>query len=38
MRFEDMGVWKRSSCLSVDIYWQLIDLKDYGFKVSCLMA
>ncbi len=32
MRFEDMDVWKRSSSLSVDIYRQLIDLKDYGFK------
>lgn len=32
MRFEDMDVWKRSSSLSVDIYRQLIDLKDFGFK------
>lgn len=32
MRFEDMDVWKSSSSLSVDIYRQLIDLKDYAFK------
>jgi|GEM_PF-6993136 len=38
MRFENMDVWKCSSRLSADIYRQLIDLKDYGFKVSCLMA
>ncbi len=32
MRFEDMDVWKRSSRLSVSIYRELVDLKDYGFK------
>lgn len=32
MKFEDMEVWKRSSRLSVDIYSNLSDLKDYGFK------
>ena len=32
MRFEDMDVWKRSSRLSVSIYRELIDLKDFGFK------
>ncbi|MCW8945272.1 MAG: four helix bundle protein [Sedimenticola sp.] len=32
MNFEDMDVWKRSSRLSVSIYRELVDLKDYGFK------
>ena len=32
MRFEDMDVWKRSSRLSVRIYRELADLKDFGFK------
>ena len=32
MRFEDLEVWKRAARLSADIYWQLADLKDYGFK------
>lgn len=32
MKFEDMDVWKRSSRLSVAIYKELADLKDYGFK------
>ena len=32
MRFEDMDVWKRSCRLSVSIYKELADLRDYGFK------
>ncbi len=32
MKFEDMDVWKRASMLSVSIYRELHDLKDYGFK------
>ena len=32
MKFEDMDVWKRSSRLSVSIYRELVNLKDYGFK------
>ena len=32
MRFEDLDVWKRAARLSADIYRQLADLKDYGFK------
>jgi len=32
MRFEDMDVWKRASCLCVSVYRELADLKDYGFK------
>ena len=27
-----MDVWKRSSRLSADIYSQLVELKDFGFK------
>jgi len=32
MGFEDLEVWKRSRQLSVDIYRELKDLKDYGFR------
>ena len=32
MRFEDLEVWKRGARLSADIYRQMADLKDYGFK------
>ena len=32
MKFEDLDVWKRSARLSADIYRQLKDLKDYGFR------
>ena len=32
MRFEDMDVWKKASRLSVSIYRELADLKDFGFK------
>ena len=32
MRFEDLEVWKRATRLSVDIYKELRDLKDFGFK------
>jgi len=32
MRFEDLDVWKRAVRLSVAIYRQLRDLKDFGFK------
>ena len=32
MKFEDLDVWKRAARMSADIYVQLKDLKDYGFK------
>ena len=32
MRFEDIEVWKRAARLRADIYIQLRDLRDYGFK------
>ena len=32
MGFEKLDVWKRSASLSAEIYKQLNDLKDYGFK------
>ena len=31
-RFEDLDVWQRAAKLSVDIYKQLSDLKDFGFR------
>jgi len=32
MRFEDLEVWKRAARLSANIYIQLRDLRDFGFK------
>ena len=32
MKFEDLEVWKRSARLSADLYKELRDLKDYGFR------
>lgn len=32
MGFEDLEVWKRAKKLSVDIYRELKNLKDYGFR------
>ena len=32
MNFETLEVWKRSKQLSADIYKELKNLKDYGFK------
>lgn len=32
MKFEDLDVWKKSARLSAEIYKQLANLKDYGFK------
>ena len=32
MAFEDLDVWKRSAGLSAEIYKELRELKDYGFK------
>ena len=32
LRFEDLDVWKRAVALSVDIYKELYQLKDVGFK------
>ncbi len=32
MNFEDLDVWKRSAALSADIYRELADLKDFGFR------
>ncbi len=31
-RFEDLDVWQRAARLSADIYRQLHQLKDFGFK------
>ncbi|MBA3036922.1 MAG: four helix bundle protein [Desulfobacterium sp.] len=32
MRFEDLEVWKRATILCADIYLELSNLRDYGFK------
>ena len=32
MKFENLEVWKRSARLSANIYKELSNLKDYGFK------
>jgi four helix bundle protein len=32
MRFEDLEVWKKAARLSADIYIQLRELRDFGFK------
>ena len=32
MKFEDLEVWKRAARLSANIYKELRDLKDFGFK------
>ncbi len=32
MRFEDLEVWKRSSRLAADIYKEVSDMKDWGFR------
>ena len=32
MKFEDMDVWKKSKKLSVSVYKELSELRDYGFK------
>lgn len=32
MGFEDLEVWKKSTRLSVELYRELTDLKDYGFR------
>ena len=32
MKFEDLEVWKRSTRLSADLYKELRELKDYGFR------
>jgi four helix bundle protein len=32
MAFEDLEVWKRSAALSADIYNELKQLNDFGFK------
>lgn len=32
MRFEDLDVWKRAARLSADIFRELADLRDFGFK------
>ena len=32
MKFEDMDVWKVAARLSVSVYQELADLKDFGFK------
>ncbi len=32
MKCENLDVWKRAAALSADIYLQLKDLNDYGFK------
>ncbi len=30
--FEDLDVWKKAARLSADIYKQLANLKDWGFR------
>jgi four helix bundle protein len=32
MRYEELDVWKRSTCLSIQIYKHLRELNDFGFK------
>ena len=32
MKFEDLEVWKRSAALSAEIYLELTELKDFGFR------
>ena len=32
MKFEDLEVWRKSARLIADLYIQLRDLKDYGYK------
>jgi four helix bundle protein len=32
MKFEDLVVWKRSARLSAQIYQELSELKDFGFR------
>jgi four helix bundle protein len=32
MRFEDLDVWKRSSRMTADIYKELREIKDWGFR------
>lgn len=32
MKFEDLGVWKRSSRLCAEIYKHLREVKDFGFR------
>ena len=32
MRFEDMDVWKMAASLSVEVYRELSDCKQYGFR------
>jgi len=34
MRFEDFEVWKRSASLSVEIFKELKDLRDFAFKTQ----
>jgi four helix bundle protein len=31
-RFEELEVWKRAARLSAEIYKNLVELKDYGFR------
>ena len=32
MKFEDLDVWKRSAALCAEIYKELSDLKDFGYR------
>ena len=32
MKFEDMDVWKEAARLSVSVYRELAELRDYGFR------
>ena len=32
MNFEDLEIWRRSVKLSISIYQETLNLKDYGFK------
>lgn len=32
MKFEDLNVWKRSARLSAELYQEMSELKDFGFR------
>jgi len=32
MQYENLDVWKRSKALTVDVYRELTNLRDFGFK------
>jgi len=32
MQFKKLAIWQRSRALSIDVYKQSLNIKDYGFK------